>query len=78
MANNPRELFQQTEGLMPWNLHVGAGSAGPNVVLDIGMYTRPSILTANEIQGPVLTEMSRDGMIMLVLKNSELKVVRFR
>ena len=40
------------------------------------MYTGPSIPMVNEIQGPVLTEVSGDGMIMLVTKNLELKVIQ--
>ena len=62
---------------MPQNLHTSASSAGRDVVLYIGTYTGPSILVANKIQGPVLTEMSGDGMIVLVPKNLELKVVQF-
>ena len=69
--------FNKLKGVMPQNLRASAGSAGRDVVLYIGTYTGPSILAANTIQGPVLTEMSGDGMIVLVLKNLEPEVVRF-
>ena len=62
---------------MPQNLRASASSAGRDVVLYIGTYTGPSILAANKIQGPVLSEMSGDGMIVLVPENTEPKVVRF-
>ena len=60
---------------MPRNLNAGAGRAGRNVVLYKCLESWPSVFASDKFQGPVLSEMSGEGMIMLIPENSELEVI---
>ena len=44
------------------------------VLLDKGPNLGPGVITSNELQGLVLTVVSGNGVVVIVLKNSELKV----
>ena len=44
------------------------------VLLDEGPNLGPGVITSNELQGLVLTVVSGNGVVVIVLKNSELKV----
>ena len=44
------------------------------VLLDEGPNLRPGVIMLNELQSLVLTIVSGNGVVVIVLKNSELKV----
>lgn len=48
------------------------------VFFDKGVYTRPGILSLNEFECPILTEVPRQWVVMLVLQDLELKVTYIR
>ena len=60
---------------MPRNLSAGAGRAGRNVVLYEYTESWPSVFASDKFQGPVLSEVSREGMIMLIPEDSESEVI---
>ena len=60
---------------MSRNFSMGAGCAGQNVVLYECTESWPSVFASDKFQGPVLSEMSGEGMIMLIPENSELEVI---
>ena len=60
---------------MPRNLSAGAGHAGQNIVFYECMESWPSVFMSDKFQGPVLSEVSREGMIVLIPKDSESKVI---
>ena len=60
---------------MPRNLSAGAGCAGQNVVLYKCTESWPSVFASDKFQGPVLSEVSREGMIMFIPEDSELEVI---
>ena len=60
---------------MPRNLSTGAGRAGQNVVLYECLESWPSVFASDKFQGPVLSEVSGEGMIVLILEDSESEVI---
>jgi hypothetical protein len=58
---------------VPRNLCAGAGCAGRDIVLYKCSKSWPSVFASNEFQGAVLSEMTGEGMIMLILEDSELE-----
>ena len=54
---------------------MGTGRAGRNVVLYECTESWPSVFASDKFQGPVLSEMSREGMIVLIPENSESEVI---
>ena len=60
---------------MPRNFSIGIDCVGRDIVLYIGMETLPSIFASNKFQGPVLSEVPGEGMIMLIPEDSETEVV---
>ena len=56
---------------MPRNLSAGAGRAGRNIVLYERMESWLSVFTSDKFQGPILSEMPGEGVIVLILENSE-------
>jgi hypothetical protein len=50
----------------------GTGSA---ILLDEGSHTWPYIISPNQLQGLSDSEVTREDMVMLVLKNAKLKVL---
>ena len=60
---------------MPRNFSTGAGCAGRNIVLYECMESWPSVFVSDKFQGPVLSEMPREGMIVLIPENSESEVI---
>ena len=51
------------------------GGAGLAVVLDEGAEERPSVVVTDELKGFVLTEVSRDRVVMFVEKDAESEVI---
>ena len=60
---------------MSRNLSMGAGHAGWNIVLYECIEFWPSVFMSNKFQGPVLSNMSGEGMIVLIPEDSESEVI---
>ena len=60
---------------MPRNFSAGAGHAGRNVVLYKCTESWPSVFASDKFQGPVLSEVSGEGMIVLILEDLESEVI---
>ena len=60
---------------MPRNFSMGGGRAGRNVVLYECTESWPSVFASDKFQGPVLSEMPGEGMIMLIPENLESEVI---
>ena len=60
---------------MPRNLSAGAGRAGRNIVLYECSESWPSVFASDKFQGPVLSEVSGEGMIVLIPEDSESEVI---
>ena len=60
---------------MPRNLSMGTGCAGRNIVLYECTESWPSVFASDKLQGPILSKVSREGMIMLIPEDSELEVI---
>ena len=60
---------------MPRNLSAGADHAGQTIVLYECTEFWPSVFMSDKFQGSVLSKVSREGMIMLILEDSELEVI---
>ena len=60
---------------MSWNLCVCTGGTGGDVLFDESLYSWPCIFAVYKFQGPVLSKMSREGVIMLIVKNTKTEVV---
>ena len=54
---------------------MGAGRAGRNVVLYECMESWPSVFVSDKFQGPVLSEVSGEVMIVLISEDSESEVI---
>ena len=60
---------------MPRNLSAGAGCAGRNIVLYKCSESWPSVFASDKFQGPVLSEVPGEGMIVLIPEDSESEVI---
>jgi hypothetical protein len=54
------------------------GDAGFAEVLDLGLKIGPGILMTNKFEGFILTKVARKDVIMLVLEDTDTKVVGIR
>ena len=60
------------------NFRSTAISTRITIVFDEGSHSGPGILTSDEVQCLVLSEVSRDWMVMLVLENLQPKIRKIR
>ena len=60
---------------MPRNFSAGAGRVGRNIVLYECMESWPSVFASDKFQGPVLSKMSGERMIVLIPENSKSEVI---
>jgi hypothetical protein len=51
-----------------------ARGAGVAIILNVSSHTWPYIFSANQLQGLVLTKVSRKGVIVLVLQDAQAEV----
>ncbi|KIJ07281.1 hypothetical protein PAXINDRAFT_90685 [Paxillus involutus ATCC 200175] len=65
------ELFKQPIGSVSRGFGSGAGSTGTDIVLYKCPKSWPSIFPTNQLKSPILSEVSRQGMVMLVSKDTE-------
>ena len=54
---------------------MGTGCAGRNLVLYKCTESWPSVFTSDKFQGPVLSEVSGEGMIMFIPEDLELEII---
>ena len=60
------------------NFQSTAISTRITIVFDEGLHSRPGILTPDEVQCLVLSEVSQDQMVVLVPENLQLKIRNIR
>ena len=70
------ELFDQTVGLVSRGFGSSARGAGGTKVFDELSDSGPSILSAYELRSLVHAKVSSEEVIVLVLKNSQVEILR--
>jgi hypothetical protein len=70
-----RKLLQGSIRAMTWSFGLATSSAGLAKLGNIGAKTRPSVLASNEVGGLVLSKMTCQGMIMMLLEDAELEII---
>ena len=60
---------------MSWNLCTHTSGARGDLLFDESPYSWPGVFTAYKFQSPVLSKMSGEGVIMLIVKNMKVEVV---
>jgi len=69
-----QELFEESVQFVMRGLQSSAGSTRIAVVLDEGPHIGPGVFLTDQFQSLVLTEVSRNRVIVLVLQDTKLKV----
>jgi hypothetical protein len=72
------ELFEETIGLVTLWLASHTSGAGLAILLDEGSDTWPSVISSDQLQGLVDPEVSREDVVVLVLKDAKSKVLSHR
>lgn len=70
-----RKLLQGSIRAMTQSFGSATSSAGLAKLGNIGAKTRPSVLASDEVGGLVLSKMTCQGMIMMLLEDAESEII---